>query len=257
MSKGAKKDRIHDLSRTPPTLEEIREVRNAISTSGATSPIVAAILGVACIEHQLEKLLRMRLPRNDDKTWAEVTSDVGPLGTFFEKILCGYAFKIYDEKLRDQINHIRTIRNQFAHAKKIITFKNDLIVKELHKAIAKLPPKDRREFAAELEELKNPQEIYIAICFWIINRLLAKENISLRGKVRWRKKKIAKLDSSLSNTNPFYSSLAALSRFQANSRSLPPASPHERGDDPKIATNPLSASEHQQTLPKTGDNKKE
>ncbi len=142
MSKGAKKPKISDLSRSHPTPEEIMVVWEAIGKKqDVINPIVAAILGVACIEYELDKLLKKRLPRNDDKTWEALTSDIGPLGTFFEKILCGYALRIYDEIMRDQINHIRTIRNQFAHTKKLITFDNELIIKEIRKAIQKLPPK--------------------------------------------------------------------------------------------------------------------
>ena len=69
-SKGRKKLKLQDLSRAAPTQEEANAVSAALHKDIMTvNPIVAAILGIACIEFQLEKLLRRRLPRNDDDTW--------------------------------------------------------------------------------------------------------------------------------------------------------------------------------------------
>ena len=86
MSKGAKKPKIHDLSRSFPTEEEIDAVWEAIGKAEyVVSPIVAAILGVACVEYRLEGMLRKRFLRNNDDEWAKLTSDEGPLGTFFQR----------------------------------------------------------------------------------------------------------------------------------------------------------------------------
>jgi hypothetical protein len=130
-----KKPKIHDLSRSPSTDDEMRAVWSALAKEEhAISPIVAAILGMACVEYRVEKLLRKRFLRNNDDEWAALTGDDGPLGTFSKKVLCGYAFKICDQNIYKQMNYIRVIRNQFAHAKRIITFKNKLIIDELRKA---------------------------------------------------------------------------------------------------------------------------
>lgn len=260
MSKGAKKPKISDLSRSHPTREEMQVVWDAIAKEqGAINPIVSAILGVACIEYELDKLLKKRLPRNDDKTWGTLTSDIGPLGTFFQKILCGYALRIYDETLRDQINHIRTIRNQFAHAKKLITFDNDLIIKEIRKVIQKLPPRQSKIFADELKVRKNPQEIYVGLCFWISLQISKKETQSLSSALRRLKKRVESLSRAAQpKPNPFYSILAApQAPPQISSQLNPRGFPHEQNGDPKMPESQLLLAAQLRALSKKATPRKE
>lgn len=92
---------------------------------------------MAPIEITLEDLIRRKLKRRDDETWELLTAQNGPLDTFSSKINLGYALGIYKDEVRENLHIIRTIRNAFAHSRKIIDFSHPLITAELRKV--KLP----------------------------------------------------------------------------------------------------------------------
>jgi hypothetical protein len=237
-SRGKKKPKITDLSRTEPTKEEFAEIFSAITKDiNTVNPIVAAILGVACVEYELEKLLRSRFSRKDDETWALLTSDIGPLGTFSSKITAGYAFKIYDKNVVEVLNSVRRIRNQFAHAKRLIKFDNELIVNELRSACKFLKKSTRDDL---LEALKSKEtmakSVYISLCLYLMTILLRKRNeVHSRAIRHYKKKEIIR---ALKSDNPFYSSLVpyAYPLPQATSKLNPLATPAQQSADPKSPT---------------------
>jgi len=131
-NRGVKKRKLRDLSREHPTYDELNAVFDALDV--AAPDIVCAVLGQAICERGLEDLLRKRVVRlKDDVTWATLTDDKGPLDTFYQKIVMGYAFRLYDENIRDNLHIIRTIRNTLAHAKKLVSLDDPLIIAELQK----------------------------------------------------------------------------------------------------------------------------
>src|SRR5215469_2652966 len=121
MSKSAQKPKLRDYSRITLTTEESEQLRQLLSQLEQQS-IANAIIGAVMVEHELDGLLRRRFKRKDDDTWEQLVSDQGPLTSFNAKIIAGYAFGIYDKKLRDDLHIVRAIRNAFAHSKKIIDF---------------------------------------------------------------------------------------------------------------------------------------
>jgi hypothetical protein len=122
MSRGKKKPRISDISRTPPTKEELKALHNILDESfGSLHPVAAAILGSAIVEHELEAELRRRL-KCTDEIWNELTSDIGPLRSFHTQIAMGRALRLYGDDVRFDLDLVRNIRNQFAHAKKAGNF---------------------------------------------------------------------------------------------------------------------------------------
>ena len=125
------------------------------------------------VEHELETLLRSRFKRKDDKTWAMLVAENGPLNSFSSMILAGYALGIYDESMRNDLHIVRNIRNAFAHSKRLIHFDNPLIVKELERAtrsylskkfwkLAKVQPQGAAEFSSR----------YVLLCTWLSTRLM-------------------------------------------------------------------------------------
>jgi hypothetical protein len=120
VSRGKPKPKISDISRTPPTREELDALAASLE-SDELHPITAAILGAVLVEHELENELRRRLRCNDD-TWGELLSDIGPLRTFHSKIVMGCALRMYNDDVRFDLNIVRNIRNQFAHSKKLVSF---------------------------------------------------------------------------------------------------------------------------------------
>ena len=123
--------KVRDLSRKSPSLEEKRAL---YETFREGPPIVTAILGQALIEIELETLLRTRFKRKDEREWARLTGENGPLGTFSAKIIAGHAFGLYDDSTLANMNIIRDIRNAFAHSKRPIDFNEEPIVDALKKS---------------------------------------------------------------------------------------------------------------------------
>jgi DNA-binding MltR family transcriptional regulator len=110
----ARKPNLRDLSRLPPEYDDLTAL---IKIFKEEHPVAAAILGAGLVEHGLETLLRSRFKLQDDETWAMLTRDNGPLKSFYFKIAMGYALGIYDQRMHDDLNIVRNIRNAFAHSK--------------------------------------------------------------------------------------------------------------------------------------------
>src|SRR6516165_2883175 len=162
--------KLRDLTRLQPELQEAMDVSNALGKEA--HPITTAILGAVMVEQELETLLRSKFKRKDDKTW-EMLVENGPLNSFFSKIVIGYALGIYDERMRNDLNIVRSIRNAFAHSKRLLHFDNPLIVKELEKAtksylakkfwkLAKVVPQGAAEFSTR----------YVVLCHRLSTKLM-------------------------------------------------------------------------------------
>src|SRR6516165_6267823 len=153
--------KLRDLTRLQPELQEAMDVSNALGKEA--HPITTAILGAVMVEQELETLLRSKFKRKDDKTW-EMLVENGPLNSFSSKIVIGYALGIYDERMRNDLNIVRSIRNAFAHSRKLIQFDDPLIVNELGKASKlALPKKYWTGF--------KPQDRYVSMCYQLSIKL--------------------------------------------------------------------------------------
>jgi hypothetical protein len=189
-NRGKRKPRISDLSRALPSSEELSALVKLMDT-GKLHPITAAILGAGLVEHELEVQLRRRFLRNDDTTWSELTGDQGPLGSLFAKIATGYAFRLFGEELRTNLDIVRVIRNQFAHSKKPFDFSHPLIIKELGKT---------REIAGFRKDFRSwvrhnahgPQSAYLSLCVLLACALTRKGTESALARIRRLKRKTTK-----------------------------------------------------------------
>jgi DNA-binding MltR family transcriptional regulator len=148
MASRKAKLKLRDLSRLQPEFQEARDVRSSVLHK-KEHPIATAILGAVMVEHELEKLLRSKFKRKDDETWKMLVADNGPLNSFSSKIVAGYALGIYDKSMRDDLHIVRSIRNAFAHSKKLIQFDHLLIVKELGKSSTKFTKVEPSRAASE------------------------------------------------------------------------------------------------------------
>jgi hypothetical protein len=221
-----KKAKIKELSRAPPTDKEHGEVR-ALFYGQAAHPIVTAILGASLVEHDLDRLLRRRFLRRDDETWKSLTDEKGPLSTFYQKIECGYAFKIYDEGMCKNMHIVRAIRNQFAHTKRLITFQNEAILSQLR--LASFPTKrDRERFKADLArgDEHTGRTAYIVLCTHISVTLLNSSSRAFqKSTARYRKK----ADEILRRTNPYAAPLLAFLQGPRAGIAGLPLLPHQVG----------------------------
>jgi DNA-binding MltR family transcriptional regulator len=187
-NRGVRKPKLRDYSQKPLTPEEKTALLAAIKAQ--QFPIPTAILGAVMVEHEMELLLRRRLKRNDDDTWEELLNESGPLRSFYSKIILGYAMGLYDEKIQHDLNIIRTIRNAFAHSKKILTFDDKLIIGEILRA-----HNVRKRDKKWLQKSPTPDSartFYITICYSVAIKLMQLRGRATAAKNRRLKNKFAK-----------------------------------------------------------------
>jgi DNA-binding MltR family transcriptional regulator len=187
----ARNPKLRDLSRLQLAHDDIIALFEAFGEG--EHPIATAILGAVLIEHDLEELLRSKLKRKDDKTWAMLIAENGPLNSFSSKIAIGYALGIYDQRMHGDLNIVRSIRNAFAHSKKLIQFDHPAVVAELKKATRSALPKARWK-------LNDPKRCYAILCLRLSSKL---------AKIKFRRMNIQRFDRKVRETNLLLAGLAA------------------------------------------------
>ncbi|MBQ8105968.1 MAG: hypothetical protein IJ127_24200 [Afipia sp.] len=194
-SRGVKKPKLRDLSIDPLTLVEANSLLDSLDAS--LPPIALAILGQVLLEHELESSLRQRLLRRDDKTWAAMLEERGPLGTFSRKIAAAHALKIIEDAEKTNMDIIRVVRNAFAHSKRLINFEHPLVVAELNKLAI---PSYRKRHFQQLKTNGDKKHVYLMMCMTLTLRLVKRYNEAQKKATRRKSKKLI--------TSPLYRQLA-------------------------------------------------
>ncbi|MDE2167000.1 MAG: hypothetical protein KGJ66_11775 [Alphaproteobacteria bacterium] len=90
----------------------------------------------------------------------------GHLSTFSSKIAAGYAFALYDDATRKNLEIVRDIRNAFAHSKKLIEFDNELVMVRLGEIVLPAAKHSWRykNLSSALNEKLGPRFSYIILC---------------------------------------------------------------------------------------------
>jgi len=89
-----------------------------------------AIVGGEYLNNLLEEILKKYLIKNG-KTYKELlypSNQNAPLGTFNSRIVMAYSIGLFDKKIREYLDTVRTIRNRFSHKLKY-TFRTEEIKK--------------------------------------------------------------------------------------------------------------------------------
>ena len=174
---------LRDFSRQPLTDAEQDALWATVSNA---EPIATAILGVAMVEHELERLLQRRFPRNDEKTWKLLVAESGPLGSLHTKILAGYAFRIYDNDVKHNLEIIQEIRNGFAHSKRLLSYDHDLIITRLRTVrIAKGFTKRWHPYLMDITSGKaDGKTAYVNICLILTHYLLKAQTRAAQTSAR-------------------------------------------------------------------------
>jgi hypothetical protein len=168
------KEKVRDLSRKSPTDIEADAVYAAFRHG---VPMVCAILAQTLIEHELEKTLRQKFKLKDDSTWDRLSGENGPLATFNQKIICGYAFGIYDDVTRHNLSILKDIRNAFAHSKRIISFDEVGIKRSL--SSTRLPIKKRSKLYRDLQKVAITAKTDARVAFTLLCQELYIEFLKL------------------------------------------------------------------------------
>jgi hypothetical protein len=130
------KSALRTLSSKEATIEEIGEFQRQIDHE--TNDRGAAILMATNVELALNRAV-FRVLEWDQETYAQLTSEEGPAGSFSQKIHLGRALRIYGKDTQHNLDYIRLIRNAFAHSHAPISFET----KEVKDAVAilkQVPP---------------------------------------------------------------------------------------------------------------------
>lgn len=188
-NRGKKKPKLRDYSNLVLTGEE-KQALHAVAESGDQQPIVTAILGCVLVEHELDVLLRAKLKKRDDETWRSLTDERGPFRSFSTKITMGHALGIYDDKIRNDLDLVRTIRNAFAHSRKLLDFNDPLIVAELSRSL--LLKENFKRYLHEDKDGSNrllTHAFYVIICLKLETMMLRRQALAGRAKLYRAKKK--------------------------------------------------------------------
>ena len=123
--------KLQDITRGLPTDKEADALFEAFL---GNNPIVAAILGQCMVEYELDRLLRFAMKKTTEAKWDELTKHDAPLGTFSRKITLASALGLISDETKSKLKKIGVVRNQFAHAKRLIKFSELQIANEMRGA---------------------------------------------------------------------------------------------------------------------------
>jgi hypothetical protein len=165
MSKGRIK--LRNRLRDAPTLEELGAV---VSSLKDTPPLVTAILAAGIVEDALERALQANLRNVTPEYWKQLTAESAPLNTFNQKILMAAALGLIDENTRHALVSIKTIRNHFAHSKRLESFNDELVRDEL----GKMKTKGHKRPLKFEDKNEGGRRAYAAACLIIGVRLYKK-----------------------------------------------------------------------------------
>jgi len=122
---------LRNLSRREATGEEFtawqKQIRSRTNDRGACILLSANV--EAALERALTNYLFFSIPRDE-----QLFIENGPLSSFSNKILMGRALKIYGPATFHNLDHIRLIRNAFAHAHAPVSF----VTKEIKDVVDEL-----------------------------------------------------------------------------------------------------------------------
>lgn len=116
--------------------DEIRSAINDLNSYynelAGESPRAAAILAVASLEDELERLLASKFPPDiSSNLWKDIAGPgFTPLGSFKARVDICHAFGFFGPHTRSALMSIASIRNKFAHRTDVRDFDQPLIVEE-------------------------------------------------------------------------------------------------------------------------------
>jgi hypothetical protein len=164
------------------------EFEAAVEEFHAGSDRVAAIMGAALVEDSLIGAIDSCLKDASDRN-ALFYDQGAPFGTFKARILAGKALGLFKEKIAQDLDRIRDIRNQFAHA--LLSFNFD--TPEIVNACSKMG--EYRYSVEQDREIPESRKRFEAACWKISTGLLKKANANLNLKVDQAEKKLNQLDN--------------------------------------------------------------
>jgi DNA-binding MltR family transcriptional regulator len=130
-SRKTKKRTLRTIDKDRLSVQELTETFQEIV---GVSDRSAAILVAAHIDSALSDLIEAELLTSiEEDAIKPLYERDGALSTFFSKVHLGYAMSLYDDKVRDDLEVIRRVRNSFSHVRRAINFNTPEIADECKK----------------------------------------------------------------------------------------------------------------------------
>lgn len=170
----AGKRTLRTLSSQVPEQEEVERILLSLSTSDDRT---AAIVGASLVESALQRRLVQSFDSRAKDVERRVFEHRGPLSDFNSKILIAQAFAVVSDRLADDMQRIRKIRNCFAHARVDVRFDEPLVAQEVSELAAVTATRKAyadHELSARYHE---PKVSYALSCF-ITYTMLRSENFT-------------------------------------------------------------------------------
>jgi DNA-binding MltR family transcriptional regulator len=163
-----------------------------------TSARGAAILLAANVESAIEAIIESSLPLNSKKDLEPLYARDGALSSLYSKIHLGYAMGLYDDKIRDDLNVIRRVRNAFAHTRRPIDFGTPEISDECRRITSVNDPTHPASTIFAIDKGNSDERsLYImaglAISKYLL--LLARKRSRAKARIALRKLKVARREA--------------------------------------------------------------
>jgi hypothetical protein len=155
------------------SFRNLREFTNALPSSDDAHKLfhellndpndrASGIAGAAYLEASLEEALAFRLRKIGAKDCDEIFRGDAPLGTFSAKIKFASCLGLFGPRTRDDFNHIREVRNAFAHSK----LKADFETPEIHSVCWRIqfPKLNRSPHGLKPEQLGHTRVRFAWTC---------------------------------------------------------------------------------------------
>lgn len=104
-----------------------------IATLGRATDAATVLVAAETLSQELAGLLESKMPNLTSKSKKKLFRGYGPVATFSARTEMAYVFGFIDKELFDDINILRGIRNDFAHATTSIHLESPEIVDQVRK----------------------------------------------------------------------------------------------------------------------------
>ncbi len=165
----------------PPTLGKLRalsvKAQKGLQLNGEIGKEVressdrsSCIIMTSIVERTLEQAILFRLGITEDAKIAPLFERDGSLATFYGCIHLAFAIDLIPKAVRDDLDALRRIRNQFAHSSFPITLNTN----EIKSLLGKLNYKSYTTIAAEEieQDIAEERKEFLHCCFSIMDFLL-------------------------------------------------------------------------------------
>jgi|ERR1700733_1757830 hypothetical protein len=115
-------EKLKEYGKGDPTQSDIEALENELYNAPDRA---AAIVMASMVEKALRRLLSNNM--REEKSTGKLFKFPGVLSSFSAKINVAYAFKLFGEKTKKELNIIRDLRNQFAHSRLPIEFTTPVV----------------------------------------------------------------------------------------------------------------------------------